>query len=214
MSVQKTFLVFGGTGATGRHFISQALEQGHHVRALARNAAKLPSHNNLEAHTGSVTEISRLDSLLEGVDYVVAMLGDVEAQKKRKINTEFVTELIPAMRRTGVKRFLYQAGGLSAAPGRKLAPELWAIRNTIARSFIGQHQDNEAVMQYLVDEAMDVEWMVHRAGIGSDGPTKGLLLRSATRYSVATFRDVAAYNHRILDDESAIHTCDFSSYQK
>lgn len=214
MPVQKTFLVFGGTGATGRHFVSQALEQGHRVRALARNTAKLPAHNNLEAHTGSVTEIAGLDSLLDGVDNVVAMLGDVEAQKTRRINTEFVKVLIPAMRRTGVKRFLYQAGGLSAAPGRKLSPELWVIRSTIARSFIGQHRDNEAVMQYLVDEAMDIEWMVHRAGIGGDGSTKGLLLRSETRYSVATFRDVAAYNHRILDEESAIHTSEFSSYQK
>ena len=155
-----------------------------------------------------------LDGLVDGVDAVVSLLGDARMQRKRKINTAFVRELVPAMRRHGVTRFLYQAGALSAPPGRKLSPALWTIRNTIARGYIGQHEDNEAVMRYLAEDAMDIEWMVHRAGIGSDGPSRGTLERSGRKISVATFRDCASYDYRLLSDRAAVHTCDFSCYRK
>ena len=61
---------------------------------------------------------------------------------------------------------------------------------------------------------MDLDWIVHRAGIGSDGPSKGVLERSRRRVSVATFGDCAAYSHRLLTDPTAIHTCDLSAYRK
>ena len=216
MDRQKTFVVLGGTGQTGQHLIRLALEQWHRVRALARTPAKLTiEHPDLEIVRGSITGDSDLDldALVSGADFVVSMLGDAAAQRERPINTEFVRRLIPAMRRHGVGRFLYQAGGLSAAPGVGLPPALRLIRATIARGYIGQHEDNEAVMRYLTDEAGDIEWMVHRAGIGGDGPSKGALHRSEKAFSVATFRDCAAYALTTVMDATAIHTCDFSSYR-
>lgn len=215
MNQQNTFLVFGASGQTGQHFVSHALKEGHRVRALVRTPAKLASRSpELEVHQGTITDVPNLDELVQGVDFVVSMLGDAETQKKTKINTAFVQKLIPAMRRHGVKRFLYQAGGLSKPPNQQLSPALWTIRNTVARGFIGQHEDNEAVMEYLVKAATDIEWMVHRAGIGSNGPSKGVLARSERKISIATFEDCATYNYRTLMDPSAIHTCDLSCYQK
>jgi putative NADH-flavin reductase len=211
----KTFLVFGATGQTGKHFTSAALRDGHRVRALVRNPGKLPVGSpNLEIRQGSITEVPDLDGLVDGVDAVVSMLADARMQKQRKINTAFVRELVPAMRRHGVTRFLYQAGGLSAPPDRRLPLPLWTIRHTVARGYAGQHEDNEAVMRYLAEDAMDIEWMVHRAGIGSDGPSKGVLERSAGKISMATFRDCASYNYRLLWDPAAVHTCDPSAYRK
>ena len=214
MDRQKTFLVLGGTGQTGRHFIRLALEQGHRVRALARNPSKLTAASSeLEVIKGSIDEDLDLDALLSGADFVVSMLGDAAAQRERPINTEFTRRLIPAMRRKGVARFLYQAGGLSAPPGRRLPTALRLIRSTVARGHDGQHKDNEAVMRYLTDEAADIEWMVHRAGIRGNGASKGTLRRSEKKISMATFQDVAAYNLRTVMDASAVHTCDFSHYE-
>ncbi|WP_370551677.1 NAD(P)-dependent oxidoreductase [Clavibacter sp. VKM Ac-2873] len=214
MDRQTTLLVLGGTGQTGRHLIRLALEQGFRVRALARTPAKLTAtHPDLEVIRGSITEELDLDALVAGADHVISMLGDATAQRTRPVNTEFVRRLVPAMRRNGVDRFLYQAGGLSAAPDRPLTAPLRLIRATIARGFEGQHRDNEAVMRYLVDEAGDVGWMVHRAGIGGDGPSKGVLRRSSTAFSIGTFADCAAYDLRLVMDPAAVHTSDFSSYR-
>ncbi len=213
MAHGSTFLVLGATGGTGRHFVAQALRDGHRVRALVRTPAKLlPGPANLEVRYGSITDPVDTDDLVAGVDRVIAMLGDVTAQRSAKINTAFVRRLVPSMRRHGVKRFLYQAGGLSRPYGGHLSPIFWTIRNTLARGFIGQHEDNEAVMAYLATEARDIEWIVHRAGIGSDGPSKGVLARSKTKFSVATHGDCAVYNYRTIDEAAAVHTSDLSHY--
>ena len=207
--------MLGATGGTGRHFVSLALQDGHQMRALVRNLAKLTWQDaNMEVQQGSITDELDLDSLVAGVDFVVAMLGDVHLQQHARLNTAFVGKLIPAMRRHGVKRFLYQAGGLSRPYQGQLTPFLWLIRNTLARGYEGQHEDNEAVMAYLATAAPDIEWMVHRAGIGSDGPSKGSLRRSADTFSIATHRDCAAYNYRTVQDAAAIHTCSLSCYEK
>jgi putative NADH-flavin reductase len=215
MSPTKTFLVFGATGQTGKHFTALVLDEGHLVRALVRDPGKLGSASaSVEVHQGSITDGPDLDGLVRGVDVVVCLLGDARLQRTQKINTAFVRDLVPAMRRHGVTRLLYQAGGLSAAPHRRLSPVLWAIRNTVARGYIGQHEDNEAVMRYLADEAMDIEWIVHRAGIGSDGPSKGVLERSRRKVSIATFRDCASYSYALVSDPAAVHTCDLSAYRR
>ena len=67
-------------------------------------------------------------------------------------------------------------------------------------------------MEYLTEEAQDVEWIVHRAGIGGDGSSKGILKRSRAKFNIGTHRDCAAYNYRTLMDASAVHTSDFSHY--
>lgn len=208
-------LVLGATGQTGQHLVRLALADGHHVRALARTPGKLAiTHDDLEVVQGSVTEPLDLDALLDGVDAVVSMLGDVQAQQTRQVNAEFIRDLVPAMRRSGTRRFVYQAGGLSAAPGKRLPLALRIVRRTIARAYDGQHRDNEAVMRYLDSEARDLAWTVHRAGIGSDGPSKGRLRRSSWWISIATFVDCAAYTLRLLDDDTAVHTCDGSAYAR
>jgi uncharacterized protein len=100
MTQHMTFLVFGATGRTGQHFTSLALEQGHRVRVLARSPAKLTlTHPDLDVRQGSITEALDLNELLEGADAVIAMLGDAAAQRRHKVNTVFVRELVPVMRR-------------------------------------------------------------------------------------------------------------------
>ena len=90
MTRQSTYLVLGATGGTGKHFVAQALADGHKVRALARSPGKLTPANNLEVRQGSITDSIDTDRLVEGVDFVVSMLGDKALQKDAPINTAFV----------------------------------------------------------------------------------------------------------------------------
>ena len=214
---QSTFLVFGATGQTGQHFVSLALEEGYNVRALVRNPEKLSIRSpHLELREGSITSDANIDELVRGVDFVISMLGDPQLQRHDKINTNFIKKLIPAMRREGIRRVLYQAGGLTRRYKERLPLIPWILRNTVARfgGLIGQHEDNEAVIEYLVEEAGDMEWIVHRASITSNGPSKGILKRSKTQIGLATFQDCAAYNYTTLMDSSAVHTYDLSYYPR
>lgn len=211
------YLVLGGTGRTGRHFISVVLNDGHKVKALVRNPEKIEIQDpNLELVKGSITDYEQIDDLLSGVDFVVSMLGDAQMQKQENVNTLFIKKLIPAMRRQSVKRFLYQAGGFTRPYKEELSFTSWLLKQTLVRfsGSLEQHRDNEAVIKYLVEEAQDIEWMVHRASLYGDGASKGILKRSKTKFSVAHFIDCATYNYHLLSDNSAIHTYDLSYYQK
>ncbi|MGY3051831.1 hypothetical protein ACVWYG_000018 [Pedobacter sp. UYEF25] len=214
---KKTFLVFGATGRTGQHFVSLALKEGHTVRALVRNPDKnLIENQNLKLVKGSIIDFENFDELVDGVDFVVSMLGDKDLQKNENVNANFVKKLIPAMRQYGIKRFLYQAGGFSRPYKQSLSLIFWVLKNTLVRfsGLLGQHRDNEAVINYLAEEAKDIDWMVHRASIISNEKSKGTLLRSKTKNSLATFIDCAYYNYDLLTDDNAIHTCDLSYYDK
>lgn len=216
-SLPSTFLVFGATGRTGQHFVKIALANGHKVKALVRNPSKMKQqHIHLELFQGSIMDDQDIDALLHDVDVVICMLGDAQQQQKEPINTLFVKRIIPAMRRQHVKQFLYQAGGFTRPYKEKLPLLTWILKNTVARraGLLGQHKDNESVIEYLVDEAQDIDWIVHRACIIAEGPSKGRLQRDQTKFSLATFGDCAAYNYSLLKDDSAIHTCDLSYYSK
>ena len=211
------YLVLGGTGRTGKRFVSFVLNKGHRVKALVRNPEKMEIQNpNLELIKGSIVDFDGIDELLQGVDFVISMLGDAQLQKTENVNTAFVKKLIPAMRRQGIKRFLYQAGGFTKRYKERLPFLTWILKNTLAgySGLLGQHRDNEAVIEYLVEEAKDIEWMVHRASLISDGASKGVLKRHKTKNSLATFGDCAEYNFRLLTDNTAIHTYDLSYYDK
>lgn len=111
-----TFLIFGATGGTGHPFIDLALAEGYKIRAIVRTPSKLAyiPNPNLQVIQGSINDspFIHFDESVKGADYVVSMLGNAGAQTRSKINTAFVRDqLVPTMRRNGVKRFLYQSGG-------------------------------------------------------------------------------------------------------
>jgi hypothetical protein len=171
---------------------------------------------NLELRQGSISDLGPLDELVSGVDFVVLMLGDAKLQEHENINASFVERLVPAMRNAGVKQLLYQAGGFTKPYRENLPIMSWILKNTLARfsNLLGQHRDNEAVLKYLVEQCSDIEWIVHRASIVSDAPSKGSLKRSKGKFSLATFGDCANYNYRTIMEEAAIHTYDLSYYAR
>ena len=69
-------LVLGATGSSGRLVVAQALQRGHSVRALVRDAGRarfLPA--TTEIVLGDVTRPETLPAALDGIDAVIATLG-------------------------------------------------------------------------------------------------------------------------------------------
>ena len=68
--------VFGGTGATGRLLIDQALDRGHSVTAYARHPEKLGIEDDrLTVVAGELWDSAAIDRAVEGSDAVVSLLG-------------------------------------------------------------------------------------------------------------------------------------------
>ncbi len=102
-------VIFGATGGTGQEIVKQALEQGHTVTAFVRNPAKLEhKHTNLKIIQGDVLDYTSVEKALQGQDVVLCALG-LPASNKSKGRAKGTKNIIQAMEKIGVKRFICQS---------------------------------------------------------------------------------------------------------
>jgi uncharacterized protein YbjT (DUF2867 family) len=99
-------LVLGGTGPTGRHVIDEALDAGHEVTALVRNAAKLQPRDRLTVVTGSPANAAELEAALAGKDALISVLGP-SSNKADPICADAAVAAVAAMKKLGVRRVVW-----------------------------------------------------------------------------------------------------------
>lgn len=107
MRTTLNLLIIGATGGTGRELVKQALEQGHVVTALVRNPAKMRiSHERLTVMKGDVLDDDSVHLAVRGQDAVLSALGHKKWFIKTNILSEGTKNIIAAMEKHGVKRFV------------------------------------------------------------------------------------------------------------
>jgi NADH dehydrogenase len=103
--------VTGGTGFVGTAVVSELLQAGHEVRILSRKAPERLS-DAVRHVPGSVVTGEGLDTLVEGVDAVIHLVGII---REKGINTfkavhhEGTVNVIVAASRAGVSRYLHMS---------------------------------------------------------------------------------------------------------
>ena len=101
-------LILGPAGRTGQHLVKQALEQGHEVRVIAREPAKMNFKNqNLEIIAGDVLENSVLEKSMNGIEVVLSALGRGNSLKSGNLISSVMILLIPAMQKNNVSRIIF-----------------------------------------------------------------------------------------------------------
>ena len=123
-------LVTGATGYIGTRLVHRLLDEGHQVRALARNPDKLaevPWRDRAEVARGDLADVDSLIEGFEGIDvvyYLVHSMGSVKnfaAEEERSVRN-----VVTAARRTGVRRVVYLSG--LHPDGDELSPHLESRR--------------------------------------------------------------------------------------
>ncbi|TGD95502.1 NAD(P)-dependent oxidoreductase [Methylobacterium nonmethylotrophicum] len=107
--------VIGATGNVGARLVTELVERGHRVTAIARNLAGVASAQ-AEAVPGDVRDPAGLSRLLAGHDAVVSAVRFADTDPQM---------LIGAVRESGVTRYLVVggAGSLEVAPGQRLVDQ-------------------------------------------------------------------------------------------
>jgi putative NADH-flavin reductase len=141
-------LIFGASGATGRHLVVQALLQGHEVTAFVRNISKLNiDHSCLKIIAGNVTDFHLINSIMQGQDAVVSALGAQSPFKYDQTIVDGVQNIVRAMENNGVQRFIY----LSFAGVKKSRHQAGFVIKHIAplllKTEIKGHQQREKLIQ-------------------------------------------------------------------
>lgn len=97
----RTVLVTGATGTLGHHVVPEAIDAGHHVRALSRR--ERIGYTGVHWHQADLLSPDGLDAALDGVDVVVHCATQATGSKDVKA----ARNLIEAARRKGVGHLIY-----------------------------------------------------------------------------------------------------------
>ncbi len=103
--------LFGATGRVGGRFLEYALADGHHLRALVRDASRLAPRPGLEIVRGDVLDAEAVAGVIAGVDAVVSGLGGAGVEDPGEAQSQGMRNIIAGMQRHGVRRVLGVAGG-------------------------------------------------------------------------------------------------------
>jgi nucleoside-diphosphate-sugar epimerase len=208
---KKLLVVFGGTGATGKHLVKKALDSGNlRVRALVRSPDKMPAdtkvHPDLEVVQGTLEDMDAIDRALVGAHYVISVAGSKAGSKQSLFMNAAVKQIIQSMRKHGVERFLFQAGAFCPIPGTPSPFMVKLLRYTFgtAIGLTGSLKDNDAAIETLF-AAKDIQWVVTRPGKINEVPSKGKLKATDKPPSgPIAYVDVAEFNL------AAVQTNDFN----
>jgi uncharacterized protein len=133
--------VFGATGRVGRRLLEYASRDGHSVRALVRDPARLPAGLGGQTVQGDIADADAVGATIEGTEAVLSALGGGGLANPGTILSDGMRAIVAAMKRTGTMRVLAVAGsGVLDAPSgglRSEAPDFPPIYAAITREHLG-----------------------------------------------------------------------------
>ncbi len=181
MVEQVRCLVTGATGYIGARLVPRLLDEGHRVRALARNPTKLAdvpwreqaseqASEQAQVARGDLGEVDSLIAAFDGIDVVYYLVHSMGTSKNfADEEARAVGNVVTAARRTGVRRVVYLSG-LHPESG-KLSPHL---------------ESRKAVGDALVESG--IETVVLQAGVvvGSGSASFEMIRHLTDRLPVMT----------------------------
>jgi len=207
-------IIFGSTGGTGRQIVTQALEQGHDVTAFARSPEKLgQKHEKLQAIKGDVLDLASVERAVKGQDAVFCSLGLPAVMDKSNLRANGTKNIIRAMEKTGVRRFICQSSaGIGDSSDTLPFLMKYFIVPFILRRVWADHEIQE---NYIKKSRLD--WIIARPAALTDGELTGsyqhgFTANNKTVTSKVSRADTADFMLKQLADNDYLHKTPCISY--
>ena len=165
-------VIFGAAGATGRIVVERALAQGHEVTAFDLHTASLTiQHPKLTLIQGDIFNLSQVEAAIAGQDVVISVLG-VRPGVTIPVCSEGTKNIIEAMQKQGVKRFICQSGFVVAALDGEwrevpYLPIILPFFPKVKAMFADKVLQEQEIRQ------SDLDWIIVRPARLTDGPRTG-----------------------------------------
>jgi putative NADH-flavin reductase len=163
-------LIIGATGGTGKELVLQALKHGHDVTALVRNPKKVTvSHERLTIIGGDVLDYNSVERAVQGNDVVLSALGHKRWFLPSTILSEGTQNILAAMEKHGVKRFVCETSlGIGDTRGKLGLYYTLFVVPFIAYFYF---RDKEKQERYIKESKLD--WVIVRPGQLTNGRKRG-----------------------------------------
>ncbi len=204
-------VIFGSTGSVGHQLVVQALEQEHTVTAFARNPAKIEiEHANLTAVQGDALDPASIEKAMEEQVAVLCALG---AGAKGSIRTEGTRNIVRAMEKAGVSRFICLST-LGIGNSRTNLNFFWQyiMFGLLLRRTYADHMSQEDCVR-----ESRLDWTIVRPGAFTDGNRTGVYRHGFPGTDKTIKRnisraDVADFMLKQLTDRNYLHETPGLSY--
>ncbi|MBL8288860.1 MAG: NAD(P)H-binding protein [Rubrivivax sp.] len=120
-----TVALFGASGRTGRLLLAEAQRRRWPVRALVRDAARLPQQAGVETIVGDARDSGAIDETLRAgagaagaPRAVLCTLGMADIEKPATDFSDSVRAIVAGMRRAGIRRIVAVASGVALPDAR------------------------------------------------------------------------------------------------
>lgn len=163
-------LIIGASGGTGKELVHQAMEQGHSVKAFVRDpdSVKL-KHERLTIVQGNVLDCPSVERAMEGTDAVLSALGHKRWLIPTSILSEGTKNIIAAMKKRNVKRFVCETSlGVGDSRGK-----LGLYYTLFVIPFITFFYFRDKKRQEQLIEQSGLDWIIVRPGQLTNGKKRG-----------------------------------------
>jgi len=199
-------LVVGASNGIGLEATRQALNAGHHVRALARSATAIAiSDPSLEKMRGNALKTEDVDAAVVGMDVVIQTLGVGLGELFRPVFlfSDATRVMIAAMKRQDIKRLICVTG-FGAGDSRA---SISCLQRLPFQIVFGRAYDDKSLQEQLIKES-ELDWTIARPGVLTSGPRTGhyqiLSEASQWRNGIISRADVAEFLIRQIGDQTYI----------
>ena len=199
-------LIIGASKGIGLETTRQALDAGHHVRALARSATTIAISNpSLEKMRGNALKTEDVETALVGVDVVIQTLGVGLGDLFQPVHlfSDATRVLIEAMRSQGVKRLICVTG-FGAGDSRA---SISCLQRLPFQIVFGRAYDDKSLQEKMIKEN-ELDWTIARPGVLTNGPQTSnyQILSEATQWrnGIISRADVAEFLVRQIGDQTYI----------
>ena len=163
-------VIFGATGATGRHLLAQALEHGHTVTAVARNSATIDiRHAQLTVLPGDVLDMASVVRAVANQHAVLWAVGGSNTPSQRgqpsQVCTTGTRHILSAMQQQGVRRIIsLSSWGVGDSMSRVPFHFRYVILPIVLRHELADKAGQEALLRQS-----DRDWTIVRPSRLTDG---------------------------------------------
>ncbi|MGV9800157.1 NAD(P)-dependent oxidoreductase [Mycobacterium sp. NPDC003449] len=156
-------VIFGANGGTGRDLTRRALDHGHSVVAVTRHPDEFPvTGTGLTVARADVRDAGTLPGVIDGADAVLSTLGVTFTRDEVDTYSVGITNIVDAMRRTGVQRLAaVSSAAIGDYPTHGLPFALRLVQPAITRIFGKTLYDDMRRMEAIVADS-GLRWTIVR----------------------------------------------------
>jgi putative NADH-flavin reductase len=213
--IMKTIALFGASGRTGKPLIALLLSKGYTVKALVRNPQSITTkHTQLQLMKGNILNASDVETVVQGVDAVVSVIGHVKGDAQSPmVQTEGTAHILSAMQKHGVKRIISLTGG--AVPYSKDQPKFPDKAIKFIMNLVAKETLNDAIAHAEKIAKSGTAWTVVRGPRLLEKPPVGSYrvgFVGVNASTAITYGDLAQFIADELEQGKHIHSMPFVSH--